>query len=283
MAVITPVPGLRSGTDREIPEAVRDNPLAHPLRLPPPRKLLVIVAVAGVIVWAWIGVGITVPALIAGLPAMADFISRLFPPDWSEVRDALPPLIQTVQMAIIGTLLGVAIAVPLALLAAANVSPNPAVYQAFRVVLNVGRTIPELVLALAFVAAVGLGTFPGTLALALHSVFSLSKIFAESIEAINPRPVEAVVAAGANRTQTITFAMLPQALPAMTSYSLLYWEHNVRAATVLGLVGAGGIGFEIQKAMRLFQYNDLTTYVLMLIVMVTLLDRASAWLRARIT
>ncbi|MBA3450201.1 MAG: phosphonate ABC transporter, permease protein PhnE [Chloroflexia bacterium] len=266
-----------------MPTAVRDNPLTEPLRLPSLPRLAIVVAVAGVIVWAWLGVGITIPALVAGLPAMADFISRLFPPDWSEIGDAVPPLIQTLQMAIIGTLLGVLIAVPLALLAASNVSPHPMVYQAFRVVLNIGRTIPELVLALAFVAAVGLGTFPGTLALALHSVCSLSKIFAESIEAINPRPVEAVVAAGAGRIQTIAFAMLPQALPTMTSYSLLYWEHNVRAATVLGLVGAGGIGFEIQKAMRLFQYNDLTTYVLMLVVMVTLLDRASAWLRARIT
>jgi phosphonate transport system permease protein len=283
MALLTPVTGQRSTTERSIPAVVRESPLAEPVRPLSLQRLLTIIVVAGAILWSWTGTGITIPALVDGLPGMADFISRLFPPDWSELGDAVPPMIQTIQMAIIGTLLGVVLAVPLALFAADNISPHPVIYQTIRVFLNIGRTIPELVLALAFVAAVGLGTFPGTLALGLHSTFSLSKIFAESIEAINPRPVEAVVAAGASRLQTITFAMLPQALPNMTSYSLLYWEHNVRAATVLGLVGAGGIGFEIQRAMRLFQYNDLTTYVLMLIVAVTLLDRASAWLRARIT
>jgi phosphonate transport system permease protein len=268
---------------REIPPSVRDNPLTTPFPRPSVRSILIGAVAGAVVVWAWLGTGITVGALVEGLPNMADFVSRLFPPNWAAARDAVGPLAETVQMAIIGTLLAVVIALPLSLLAAANVSPHPLVYQAFRVVLNVGRTIPELVLALAFVAAVGLGAFPGTLALGLHSVFSLSKIFAESIEAISPRPVEAVAAAGATRGQTIAFSVLPQALPTMLSYVLLYWEHNIRAATVLGLVGAGGIGFEIQVAMRLFQYGDLTTYVLMLVVTVTVIDRASAWLRARVT
>jgi phosphonate transport system permease protein len=271
----------------EVPDhisaAVRSNPLAAPVPRLGPKGIAIAVGTGAVVVWAWNGTGITLPALVDGWPAMADFVSRLFPPDLSVARGAVRPLLQTVQMAIIGTLIATVLAVPLALLAAANVSPHRWIYQSIRIMLNVGRTIPELVLALAFVAAVGLGSFPGTLALALHSVFSLSKIFAETIESINPRPVEAVTAAGATRLQTITYAVMPQALPGMLSYVLLYWEHNIRAATVLGLVGAGGIGFEIQVAMRLFQYEDLTTYVLMLIAAVTLIDRASAWLRARIT
>jgi phosphonate transport system permease protein len=299
-------PPLPLPRPRAIPPSVRDNPLAEPVRLPGWQSLLRLVLLAAVIGWAWAGTGITLPTLVEGLPDMANFVSRLFPPNPAVIGEAISlwwvavpfaggvaipvpalppggPLFETVQMAITGTLLAVVIAMPLSLLAASNVSPHPAVYQSARAVLNVGRTIPELVLALAFVAAVGLGAFPGTLALALHSVFSLSKIFAEAIEAINPRQVEAVRAAGAARLQTIVFAVLPQALPTMLSYSLLYWESNIRAATVLGLVGAGGIGFKIQVSMRLFQYNDLTMYVILLVVMVTLIDRFSAFLRARIT
>jgi phosphonate transport system permease protein len=300
-------PPLPLPRPRDIPPSVRDSPLAAPVRLPRGQSLLRLAILMAVIVWAWAGTGITLPTLIEGLPDMANFVSRLFPPNLAAIGEAIAlwwvavpfagegvampvpalppagPLFETVQMAITGTLLAVAIAMPLSLLAAANISPHPAIYQSARAVLNVGRTIPELVLALAFVAAVGLGAFPGTLALALHSVFSLSKIFAEAIEAINPRQVEAVRAAGASRLQTIAYAVMPQALPVMLSYSLLYWEHNIRAATVLGLVGAGGIGFKIQVSMRLFQYNDLTMYVILLVVMVTLIDRFSAFLRARIT
>src|ERR1043165_3524221 len=138
---------------------------------------------------------------------MANFVSRLFPPNPAVIPDAIGPTLETVQMAIVGTLLAIVIALPLSLLAASNVSPHPAVYQAARFVLNIGRTIPELVLALAFVAAVGLGAFPGTLALALHPVVTLSKVFAEAIEAISPRPVEAVEGVGATRAQTIAYGV----------------------------------------------------------------------------
>jgi phosphonate transport system permease protein len=268
---------------REIPASIQSNPLAEPLPWPSWRTLFRAAIALVVLIWAWQGTGITLGALVEGLPDMANFVSRLFPPNPAAIPEAIGPLLETVQMAIIGTLLAVVIAVPLSLLAAANVSPHPYVYQTARVVLNIGRTIPELVLALAFVAAVGLGAFPGTLALALHSTFSLSKVFAEAIEAVNPRPVEAVRGVGASASQTITYAMIPQALPTMLSYGLLYWESNIRAATVLGLVGAGGIGFKIQISMRLFQYHDLTTYVILLVLMVTAIDRVSAYLRARIT
>lgn len=268
---------------RQIPAGIHGHPLAVPLARPSWRAIANAAVIVVVLGWAWNGTGITPGALLSGLPDMANFVSRLFPPNPAVIPDAIGPILETIQMAIVGTLLAVILAIPLSLLAAANVSPHPAVYQAARFILNTGRTIPELVLALAFVAAVGLGTFPGTLALALHSVFTLSKVFAEAIESVNPRPVEAVRGVGATSAQTITYAMFPQALPTMLSYTLLYWESNIRAATVLGLVGAGGIGFKIQIAMRLFQYHDLTTYVILLIVMVTVIDRVSAYLRARIT
>src|SRR5215211_2323477 len=168
---------VRTGVPDRVSATGRANPLAAPVPRPGLKGIAVAVAIGAVIVWAWNGTGITLSALIAGRRAMADFVSRLFPPDLSVARDAVEPLLQTIQMAMIGTLIATVLAVPLALLAAANISPHRWVYQSIRVFLNVGRTIPELVLALAFVAAVGLGTFPGTLALAVHSVFSLSKIF----------------------------------------------------------------------------------------------------------
>ena len=273
----------RPPRSRSIPAEIQASPLAAPFTPPGWRGIARAAIVCAVLVWAWQGTSITPRALLEGLPDMASFVSRLFPPNPAVIPDAIGPILETVQMAIVGTLLAIVFAVPLSLLAASNVSPHPTVYQAARFVLNIGRTIPELVLALAFVAAVGLGAFPGTLALALHSVFTLSKVFAEAIESISPRPVEAVEGVGATRAQTIVYGVIPQALPTMLSYGLLYWESNIRAATVLGLVGAGGIGFKIQVAMRLFQYRDLTTYVILLILMVTVIDRVSAYLRARIT
>jgi phosphonate transport system permease protein len=283
LATTSPLLPALPHKSREIPRSIRDSPLAEPLPRPSWRGVARVVIALAVLGWAWQGTGITPSALWSGLPDMASFVSRLFPPNPAAIPEAIGPIFETIQMAIVGTLLAVVIAVPLSLFAASNTSPHPLVYQTARFILNVGRTIPELVLALAFVAAVGLGSFPGTLALALHSVFSLSKVFAEAIEAVNPRPVEAVRGVGATPLQTIVYAMLPQALPTMLSYGLLYWESNIRAATVLGLVGAGGIGFRIQVSMRLFQYHDLTTYVILLIVMVTVIDRVSAYLRARIT
>jgi phosphonate transport system permease protein len=282
LATTTLLPPRRPSA-RPIPAAIQASPLAAPFRRPGWRSIVRAAIVLAVLVWAWRGTGITLQSLIEGIPDMLNFVSRLFPPNPAAIPDAIGPILETVQMAIIGTLLAIVMAVPLSLLAAANVSPNPTVYQGVRFVLNTGRTIPELVLALAFVAAVGLGAFPGTLALALHSTFTMAKVFAEAIEAISPRPVEAVEGVGATRAQTITYAVIPQALPTMLSYGLLYWESNIRAATVLGLVGAGGIGFKIQVAMRLFQYRDLTTYVILLVLMVTAIDRVSAYLRARIT
>jgi phosphonate transport system permease protein len=190
-------------------------------------------------------------------------------------------IIETIQMAIIGTLGAVLLSMPLALLAAQNVSPYPVVYQTTRFALNIMRSIPELIYALIFVAAVGLGPFPGVLAIIFGSVGSLSRIFAEAIEQIDPQQVLAVEATGAGGVQTFMFAAMPQAVPLLISYSIVYFEHNVRNATILGLVGAGGVGFEIQKYISLFQYDKLMGTVIVLVVAVTLLDRFSSYIRNR--
>ncbi len=191
-------------------------------------------------------------------------------------------MVITIQMALIGTLGAVLLAVPFGLLAARNISPSPFVYQATRLILNANRAVPELIYALIFVAAVGLGPFPGVLALIVGSIGSLGKLYAEAFEQIDPQQVAAIRATGASPIRVFNFAVIPQAFPLMASYSLLLFESNVRAATILGIVGAGGIGLILQKYYGLFQYQLLMGAVLGIIVFVTIIDRLSDRIRKRI-
>lgn len=260
--------------------------------------LVTIVLIAVVYTWAARGTDASFGELAAGIPNIWDFLVRLVPPQWvmSEttigigpwtwgtlsVPEVLPYLIQTIQMAVIGTTLTIILSLPFGLLAARNISPHPIVYQGTRFVLNVNRSIPDIIIALIFVAAVGLGPFSGVLALAISSIGMMGKLYAEAIEAIDPQQVQAVNATGANRLQTFIFGVIPQALPLVASYSLLIFEHNVRSATILGIVGAGGIGLMLSKYMALFKYQELMGAVILLIAAVTILDRISDTIRRRI-
>jgi phosphonate transport system permease protein len=249
------------------------------------RGTLVTVGILIIIGWALRGTNISLGELITSAPNMWDFIRHLFPPDWAfffNYQETIVPTIETIQLAISGTFIAVLLAFPLSLIAARNLS-HPVVYQTVRFILNIIRSIPELIWALIFVSAVGLGTFAGTLALVMGSVGSLAKVFAESIEAINPHPVEAMSAVGATQVQAISFGVLPQAMPVMVSYMLLYWEHNIRASFIVGAVGGGGLGFQITTELNLFQYHQFTTHAIIIIVLVTLADRLSAWVRKRLT
>lgn len=191
-------------------------------------------------------------------------------------------IVETVQMALIGTAGAIIFSIPFGLLAARNVSPSPVIYQITRFFLNANRAIPELVYALIMVSAVGLGPFAGVLALIIGSIGSMGKLYAESIEAIEPQQVAAVRATGASSLQVFNYSVIPQAFPMMASYSLLLFEGNVRAATILGIVGAGGVGFIIQKYIQLFQYHKLMGAVVVIIIVVTLIDRISDYIRKRI-
>jgi phosphonate transport system permease protein len=193
----------------------------------------------------------------------------------------LTALFETIQMAIIGTLGAVIMALPMSLLAARNTSPHPILYNIARLILNFLRAIPELVYALLFVAAVGLGPFTGVLALAFGSVGSLSRVFAEAIEQIDPAQVNAVRATGASGMQTFIYAVIPQAVPLFISYTIIYFEANVRHATILGLVGAGGLGFLLFKYTGTSDYDRVLGTAIVLVVAVTIIDRFSSWLRQR--
>lgn len=232
--------------------------------------------------WSAQGAQLSASELAAGIPQIADFLSRTFPPDWRILESLVAPAIETVQIAIWGTLLGVLGALPVSFLAARNLNVNPWLYRATRQSLNVIRSINELILALVFVAAVGLGPFPGVLALALHGIGMLGKFFAESIEEIDEGPLEALRSTGARPLQVIVFGVLPQVITAWIAVILYRFEVNLRSATVLGMVGAGGLGFELVSSLKLFKYQETATCIVVITVMVIVADMISNRLRAAI-
>ena len=217
--------------------------------------------------------------LAEGTPAVGGLLSEMFPPDFSDARRWVWPLIDTFAMSVSGTALAVAASLPLALLAARNTTPGPLVHVAARGVLNGLRAVPELILGIVLVAAVGFGPLPGVLALGLHSVGMVGKFFAEAIEHADRAPIEAVRAAGASPLQVVTHGVLPQVLPRLADTAIYRWEYNFRASTVMGMVGAGGIGTELMSSLRLMQYQTVAGLLLVILAMVTVVDALSSMAR----
>src|SRR5262245_55949012 len=219
--------------------------------------------------------------LLEGLPRLAIWTARTWPPDFSEFDTLLRRAAETVAMGTVGTSFAALLAVPVCIFAARNVTPATWAYYPARWFLNMLRGIDSFVFALIFVAAVGLGPFAGVLGVALHMAGSIAKLWSESIEAVEPGPLEAVTMSGASRLKVIRYALIPDVLPAMSSITLYMWEFSVRASTVLGIVGAGGIGQELKNSVDLLQFDRVFTILLIILVMVTAIDTTSAWLRRR--
>jgi phosphonate transport system permease protein len=232
-------------------------------------------------VWSAWATEVSLVRSIEGVPFVLDFLRRMVPPDFSVLEHALRGAAQTLQIAIVGTGIAAVLALPLGFLAARNVSP-PWLFYVARSVLNVFRAVDTLVYALIFVAAVGLGPFPGVLAIVAYTATVLAKLYSEAIESIDPGPVEAVAATGATRLQLLRWGVLPQLVPQFLSFTLYRFETNIRAAAILGFVGAGGIGFYIQTYLRMLNYPAASTVLLVLIGLVMAVDFASSRLRARL-
>jgi phosphonate transport system permease protein len=249
------------------------------------------IAIAGALVWAYFGSEISPVRLVTGSGEFWKFLfgdserpgSGFFPPDFTRGLVYFEQILITVKMAVWGTLLAFLAAVPLSILAAKNTSPNPVIYQITRRILDFLRGLNEFVLALLFVAAVGLGPFPGILALAVHTTGILAKLFSEGIETIDAGQVEAVRAAGGSSLQVFTHAVWPQVVPHVVSMTLYRFESNVRGATVLGIVGAGGIGFYITEAIRGFDFRAASAIILMILATVFVVDFTSSKIRERLT
>ena len=239
---------------------------------------IVVVCIASL----WITGFFDAERLLEGLPALGQLASEMVPPDFSRWQSWLRPLLDTLAMSVAGTVLAVVISLPLALLAAPNISPNAVVYQCCRVVLSALRSVPEIIMGIIFVAAVGFGALPGVLALALHSVGMVGKFYAEAIEHVDPKPLEAARAAGASPFQVITHAVLPQVLPQLADITIYRWEYHFRASAVLGIVGAGGIGFELIAALRIIRYDQVSAILLTILLCVIVVDGLGAWLRRQL-
>jgi phosphonate transport system permease protein len=209
---------------------------------------------------------------------MTEYARGFMRPNLGDWRFYLQEMWITIQIAIWGTLLAVGAAVPLGLLSASNIVP-PWVFQPVRRAMDACRAINEMIFAMLFIAAVGLGPLAGILALFVHTAGTLAKLFSEAVEAIDPRPVEGIRATGANAVEDVAYGVIPQVMPLWISYSLYRFEANVRSASVVGMVGAGGIGMVLWDAIRGFQYSETAAMLLIIIVTVSLLDVASSRLR----
>lgn len=241
---------------------------------------LVIVTFA---IWSSQYLGISGRKLAQGIPNLFAFIGRMFPPEWSAIPSLLPAILSTLLVAIWGTIFAMVLGTLVAMGAARNLfGSNVIVYGICRSILAVLRALPDMIWALIFVAAVGLGPFPGVLALTVYSTGELGKLYAESAENIDPGPREAIDSTGASSLKTFRWAVVPQVLPEFITYSLYRFESNVRHAFVLGLVGAGGIGFELNVAMRLYQYERVGAILIVIILTVALIDFVSSKIRTRI-
>lgn len=220
--------------------------------------------------------------LYHGLPNMLDLLKEMFPPNWHYFDNIVDAMKETVRMAIAGTTFGAIAAIPVALLSASNIARSPYVRYPVRVVLNLVRSVPDLLLAALFVAIFGIGPLPGIMALSVFSFGLIAKLTYESLEVIDPGPLEAMTAVGANKIQRVVFGAVPQVLPAFVSYVLYTFEINVRAAAVLGLVGAGGIGLFYEKTLGFLEYDKTNMIILFTLAIVLVIDFASAKLRERL-
>ena len=216
--------------------------------------------------------------LIRDAGNMATYASGFFPPDFRQWRVYVEEMVVTLQIALWGTALAVVSAIPLSLLAASNITPVW-IHQPIRRLMDACRAINEMVFAMLFVVAVGLGPFAGVLALWVHTAGILAKLFSEAVEAIDPQPVDGIRSTGASSLHEIIYGVIPQVMPLWVSFALYRFESNVRSATVVGMVGAGGIGVILWEIIRGFQYAETCAIMIIVVITVSLIDLVSARIR----
>jgi phosphonate transport system permease protein len=221
-------------------------------------------------------------ALAEGLPRLSEWLGRFFPPDFSEFPSFLVATWETLAIAIVGTGTAIVLALPLALIVARNLTLVPWLAPILRGFLNLLRGIDTAIFALFFVSVVGLGPFAGVLGVAFHTTGSMAKLYAEVLETIPNEPIEAIEVTGSDRLRTFAFAVLPEALPGLVGITLYLWEYNVRSSVILGIVGAGGIGYELMVSLKLLNFGRLATILMLILAMVTLIDAGSAYLRHKL-
>jgi phosphonate transport system permease protein len=264
---------------------------ADPAAVPPPPVRSAANRLIDTLVWGGVAVLLIMsfgpvelrrfPLLFTNSANMQEFARSFAHPDFGDLDTYVGAMWLTVQIALWGTLLAILLAIPLGLAAARNVSP-PWIQQPVRRLLDLLRAVPDLVIGTVFIVAVGLGPFAGVLALAVNTGGVLGKLFSEAVETIDPRPVEGVRSTGAAPLQEIVWGVLPQVAPLWTSYALYRFESNARSATVLGLIGAGGIGQLLFDSLNAFKYSQTATIVIVIVAAVSMIDLLSQAMRSRL-
>ena len=255
----------------------------HTVRRRRSRTPVILLGLALVIAWALHMTGFSLAAIVNRFPKLMDLMKKLFQPDWSFFPKVIGPLVDTIKMSILGTVIGCACALPVAVLASSNIDHNKIVVSLLRVVLGLIRTLPTLVIALVCALIFSLGTFSGTVAIAIFTFGVVSKMLYESIETIDMGPFEAMEALGADKFQAFWSACVPQILPVYLSHCLYCFEMNVRTSAILGYVGAGGLGITINERIGWRDYNGLGMVLLSLFVVVTFIEFFSAYLRKKLS
>lgn len=220
--------------------------------------------------------------LFTGFPEMMKLLGEMVPPNWGYFDNIVDAMLETIRMAVLGTTFGAIIAVPIAIFCASNIVKSSFLYQPSRFILNLIRTVPDLLLASIFVSIFGLGPLPGILALSIFSIGLVAKLLYESIESIDPGPLEAMTSVGANKLQWIVYGVIPQVMAQYTSYVLYTFEVNVRAAAVLGLVGAGGIGLYYDRTLGFLEYDKTSSIIIFTLIVVLIIDYVSTKLREKL-
>ena len=249
---------------------------------PSPLRFLLYVGLVAFVVWGFTGSGLSAEKIVRGIPSLASILDRMLPPSLDRIDRILESLLVTFQMAVAGCVLGLIFTLPLAILASEGLSPHPVVRVAARGLIAFFRTVPDLVWALIFVIAVGLGPAAGVLAIMVDTIGFAGRFFAEAMEETDKGPREALTAMGAKRTGVIFSAVVPAAMPSFVATSLFCLEKATRSSVVLGLVGAGGIGVELKVAFDLFDYDTAATIILVVFALVVAVEQIGAVLRRRI-
>ena len=213
---------------------------------------------------------------------IVDIVGRMLPPDFSDFDVLMTAMIETVEIAMMGTLLAILLSVPFGALSAKNISKNLLIYNASRTITVFFRALPEFIVAMLLVIAIGFGPMAGIIALGFHTMGFLAKFYAESIEHIDEEPLRALRVMGASKWQVFAFGVVPQILPSFLGNNFYILDRNVRMATMLGIVGAGGIGYELQSSFRMFQYERVSAIIILIFFTIFIIDKLSSYLRTKI-
>ena len=211
-----------------------------------------------------------------------DILNRMLPPDFSNFKNLSYAMLETIEIAFLGTFIAIVLSIPVGLFSARNLAPNYGIFLVARIITIFFRAIPEFIIAMILVIAIGFGAMTGVLALGIHTMGFLAKFYAEDIEHINKGPVEALKSSGASKRQIISFAVIPQIIPSFVANNLYILDRNIRMATMLGIVGAGGIGYELQSSFRMFEYQKVSAIIIIIFITIFIIDHISSFIRSKI-